>query len=93
MSRDRAACALCSAMSYMTSPTMCTPAAMPSRARLSTAVWVGQNRRVASWSATMRLISSGIRRLYDRKPASTWPSGRPIFEATIAPASVEFVSP
>src|SRR2546430_10013824 len=46
MSRERAACALCSATSYITSPTMCTPRVMPSRVRFSTAVSVGANNRL-----------------------------------------------
>src|SRR6059036_1538538 len=93
MSRERAAWALCSATSYITSPTRCTPRPMPSLTRLSTAVSVGQKRSAERWSATTRLISSGIDRLNDRRPASTCPRGRPIFDATSAPASVEFVSP
>src|SRR3972149_6310580 len=89
-SLERAACALWSATSYMTSPTRCTPRVIPSRVRLSTAVCVGQKRTRDRWSATTRLISSGIARLYDRRPASTRPSGTRIFDATSAPASVAF---
>ena len=46
-----------------------------------------------SWSATMRLISSGIVRSKLRSPASTWPIGMSSFEAVSAAATVEFTSP
>ena len=58
-----------------------------------TAVSLGQNSRVDSVSVTTRLISSGITRLNDRKPASTCAIGTCILAAASAPASVEFVSP
>ena len=60
---------------------------------------VGARSRSARWSATTRLRSSGMRRLNERRPASTWashgrrPSQVAIFEAATAAASVEFVSP
>ncbi len=46
-----------------------------------------------SWSATMRLISSGIVRSKERRPASTWPIGMSSFDAVSAAAAVEFTSP
>ena len=49
--------------------------------------------KVGATSATMRLISSGIRRLKDRRPASTWATGMCSLAAASAPASVELVSP
>src|SRR3989442_170289 len=57
------------------------------------AVSLGQSRRLDRWSATTRLISSGMRRLKLRSPASMWATGTESFEAARAPASVEFVSP
>ena len=66
---------------------------MPSAARLSTATWLGQNRRSDSTSVTTRFTSSGIERSNERRPDSTWPIGKPVFDATSAPASVELVSP
>ena len=50
---------------------------MPSAARLATAVGVGANSQRDRWSATTRLISSGIRRSKQRSPASTWATGMP----------------
>ena len=66
---------------------------IPSVARLATAVGVGAKSQRERWSATTRLISSGMRRSKLRRPASTWATGTPSFEAASAPASVEFVSP
>ena len=44
-------------------------------------------------SATTRLISSGMARLKERIPASTWASGTCALAATSAPPRVELVSP
>ena len=66
---------------------------MPSAARLSTAVWLGQKHRSEIVSAITRLISSGMLRSNERSPDSTWPSGYRALAATSAPASVELVSP
>ena len=52
-----------------------------------------QNRRSLSASTTTRFSSSGIARSNERTPDSMCPSARPAFDATNAPASVEFVSP
>ena len=49
----------------------------PSAARFSTAAGVGANSQRDRWSATTRLISSGIRRSNERRPASTWATGTP----------------
>ena len=65
----------------------------PSRFRWSAAIRVGGNNSVETASVTTRLISSGIVRLKDLKPASTCISGKVNLDATSAPASVEFVSP
>ena len=81
------------ATSTITSPTMWTPAVIPSAARFETAVSDGQKRRSASTSTTIRFSSSGMRRSNERRPASTWPIGTCCLAATRAPASVEFVSP
>ena len=77
----------------MTSPVTCTPSLIPSRSRL-TAAWAdGQSNRSEMWSVRQRLISSGICRLNDLKPASTWATGRWSLAATSAAASVLLVSP
>ena len=54
---------------------------------------VGQNSSVLRWSTRIRLTSSGIFRLKERKPASICSTGMSSFAAANAPASVEFVSP
>ena len=61
--------------SAITSPTRWTPRRIPSAARLSTAVWLGQKSRSERQSATTRLTSSGMARLKLRRPASTWATG------------------
>ena len=63
------------ARSCIRSPTRTTPSTIPSAARLSTAVGVGANSQRDRWSATTRLISSGIRRSKLRSPASTCATG------------------
>ncbi len=82
-----------STASTMTSPVTRTPSRIPSRSRFSTAVLVGQKRRLETWSTTTRFTSSGMARSNDRRPASTWATGTWSFAAARAPASVEFVSP
>lgn len=89
----RARAAWWSTESSMTSPTSWTPVVTPSRRSSSTAVTVGHRSSVAKWSVTTRLISSGMRRLKLRSPASTWATGIESFQAARAPASVELVSP
>jgi hypothetical protein len=49
--------------------------------------------RSLSESATMRLVSSGMVRSNERRPASMWPMGIWSFAATSAAASVELTSP
>ena len=53
----------------------------------------GHKRTCERWSVRTRLISSGIPRLNERIPASTWAMGNCSFAAARAPASVELVSP
>ncbi len=45
------------------------------------------------WSATMRLISSGIVRSKLRSPDSRWATSMPRRDAQMAAATVEFTSP
>ena len=52
--------AIRAARSCIRSPTSVTPSTMPSAARFATAVGVGANSQRERWSATTRLISSGI---------------------------------
>ena len=54
-------------------------AEQPSASRLSRASGEWMNRNRETWSATMRLISSGIVRSKERSPASTWPIGSSSF--------------
>ncbi|CAM5687174.1 hypothetical protein SMICM304S_03833 [Streptomyces microflavus] len=80
-------------MSTITSPASRDLSARPSSARWRMASSVGASSRSAQWSVRTRLCSSGIRRLKDRRPASRWATGRCIFTADSAPATVELVSP
>ena len=77
----------------ITSPTTCTPAVTPSAASSRSETPEGQNSRSARWSTRTRLISSGIRLLKLRSPASTWATGTCSLAAARPPASVELVSP
>ena len=77
----------------MTSPTTTVRAWSPSAARCSAPARVGVSSRSAAWSVRTRLISSGIARLKERRPASRWATGTCSLTADSAPASVEFVSP
>ena len=54
---------------------------------------IGIKSKSEMWSTITRLISSAIRRLKERSPASTCATGMCIFAAASAPARVEFVSP
>ena len=75
-------------------PTSWIPVAgQPSASRLSRASGEWMNRSWENWSATIRLISSGIVRSNERRPASTWPIGMRSLAAVSAAASVEFTSP
>ncbi len=56
-------------------------------------VGLGVSSRSASASVTRRLISSGIVRSNERRPASTWATRTPSFAATRVQAIVEFTSP
>ena len=81
------------AQSTITSPTTWTPSTTPSASRLRAATSVGQKSCAARWSVTTRLISSGMRRSNDRRPASTCATGIMSLAATSAAAIVELVSP
>ena len=65
----------------------------PRRARFSIASSECRKRYSERWSATTRLISSGIVRSKLRSPDSTWPIGISSFAAQSAAASVELTSP
>ena len=77
----------------MMSPVSTVRFPSPSFSRLVTAVGVGASSRSDTWSATSRLISSGICRLKLRRPASTCARGMWSFAADSVAARVEFVSP
>ncbi|CFW32283.1 Uncharacterised protein [Bordetella pertussis] len=84
----------CSATSYMTSPTCTTFSPdWPSAARWRVALSVGVNSQREMRSVRMRFTSSGMRRLNERRPASTWATGICSLTAASAPARVELVSP
>ena len=58
---------------------------MPSAARFATAVGVGAKSQRDRWSAMTRLISSGMRRSKERRPASTCATGTCNLAAASAP--------
>ncbi len=91
--RDAMASRCCSTTSNITSPVRITPARTPSAERFATAASVGANSSVDTWSVRTRLVSSGIARSKDRRPASTWATGMSSLAAASAPARVELVSP
>mmetsp|Transcript_28235 Transcript_28235/g.78980 ORF Transcript_28235/g.78980 Transcript_28235/m.78980 type:complete len:267 (+) Transcript_28235:1416-2216(+) len=68
-------------------------AAMPSPSRMSRCRCETANRYVAMWSIRVRLVSSGMRRSYERRPASTWAMGIWAWLAARAHANAVFVSP
>lgn len=68
------------------------PGAIPSRCRFISQSAEGVKRSWESWSVTARLISSGMLRSKDRKPASTCPIGTRNLAQTKAAATVEFHS-
>ena len=80
-------------MSVITSPTTTVRSASPSSARWAAPTSVGASSRSAAWSVRIPLISSGMARLKERRPASRWAMGTWSLTADSAPASVEFVSP
>ena len=82
-----------SATSAITSPTSTAASPRPSWRRLAIAASVEHRDSADSASATTRFTSSGIERLNERMPASTWASGSWAFPATSAPPSVVLVSP
>ena len=69
------------ALSNITSPTseispfLMPEVSHPSKRRLLIDVWVGQNKIVDKLSVNIRFCSSGIAKLYERRPASTWNIG------------------
>ena len=67
---------IATSVSIIVLPTSWIPAAgQPSASRLSRASGEWMKRSCESWSATIRLISSGIVRSNERRPASTCPIG------------------
>ena len=65
----------------------------PSRSRFGVASGEWVKSSSAIWSVRIRLISSGIVRSHERRPASMWPTGMFSFDAVSAAASVELTSP
>ena len=92
--RALAASRCATSVSIMTLPTNAILAgSTPSLRRLASASRDGVNRRSASWSVTRRLISSGMVRSRERRPASTWATRTPSLAHTRAQATVELTSP
>src|SRR6266436_2141739 len=81
-------------VSIITFPTRCTRSpAMPSRSRFWLAVGSVVKSHVEIASTAIRFFSSGILESKERRPASTWATGRPRCAAARAQASVESTSP
>src|SRR5439155_808805 len=74
-------------------PTTWMPDVTFSCRRFFSDVDVGAKSKSDNWSATIRLISSGIVLSNERMPASTCARGRSCFRARRAAATVVFVSP